>query len=628
MKNVNQLTVVLLAYILCGTTYAQVYTPNGTSVDYLIFSEGNIATIESQAADWISQRGWTDHVIKTAPATGEYNCHSYAWNMSEGGSTVWISAFLNSDVFNLKDHYSTPPTPQNIQKYWNDDSYVEVNYEDDAIKVWYGSCWYWNSDLGEWENRCDHSAIRITTGTHAGKYESKWGAWPRYIHPEDKSPYNSSNKKYYIRKPAITGPDKVCYDGSAFTLNDSSSGTITWSVTGPFSFSSSSSVTSKTGNPVTVFRRGTSTNNGILTANSGGYNAAASITPCLPTITGPDDVCYDGSTFTLSNSPSGTITWSVTGPFSFSSSSSVTSKTGNPVTVFRRGTSTSNGILTANIGGYNVAASITPCVPPVISGSSDICAASFGTFTVSNAPEGFTWGSSLNLTKISSGGTYADFSVSGYSDAAWVSINLNGMEVARHNLVVVFDAPVVAEITGPENISTYGFYTAVFSSISPATYCDWATYNSYAHVNGNGYSYIYINYDGYYYPSLFTLLLIATNACGEGLGSKGISATGSESYVSSYPNPVSDILQIEIDQHAIARAEALRQTTTDGKSLKIDPTYDIRLYDGQGNLLRRTTAKGGKVEFNVAGLTTGIYYLHVYDETGNKPEVRQIVVQH
>jgi subtilisin family serine protease len=264
-----------------------------------------------------------------------------------------------------------------------------------------------------------------------------------------------------------------------------------------------------------------------------------------------------------------------------------------------------------------------------ISGPSDICAASFGTFTVSNAPEGFTWGSSLNLTKISSGSTYADFSVSGYSDAAWVSINLNGMEVARHNLVVVFDAPVVAEITGPENISTYGFYTAVFSSISPATYCDWATYNSYAHVNGNGYSYIYINYDGYNYPSAFTLLLIATNACGEGLGSKGISATGyGSSYVSSYPNPVSDILQIEIDQQAIARAEALRQTTTDGKSLKIDPTYDIRLYDGQGNLLRRTATKGGKVEFNVAGLTAGIYYLHIYDGTGNKPEVRQIVVEH
>jgi hypothetical protein len=266
---------------------------------------------------------------------------------------------------------------------------------------------------------------------------------------------------------------------------------------------------------------------------------------------------------------------------------------------------------------------------PTISGSSDICAASFGTFTVSNAPEGFTWGSSSNLTKTASGSTYADFSVSGYSDAAWVSINLNGMEVARHHLVVVFDAPVVAEITGPENISTYGFYTAVFSSISPATYCDWATYNSYAHVNGNGYSYIYINYDGYYYPSAFTLLLIATNACGEGLGSKGISATGyGSSYVSSYPNPVSDILQIEIDRQTIARSEALRQTTTDGKSLKADPTYDVRLYDGQGNLLRRTATKGGSVEFNVANLPNGVYYLHIYDGTGNKPEMRQIVVEH
>jgi hypothetical protein len=267
-------------------------------------------------------------------------------------------------------------------------------------------------------------------------------------------------------------------------------------------------------------------------------------------------------------------------------------------------------------------------VSPTIIGPTEICAERDQYFEVINAPTNFTWESSYNLTKISSGSNTACFSVTGYSDAAWVSIHLNGMEMARHYVDIVFDAPVVEEITGPENISTYGFYTAVFSSISPATYCDWATYNSHAQVNGNGYSYIYINYSDYY-PSAFSLLLIATNACGEGLGYKGISATGyGSSYVSSYPNPVSDILQIEIDRQAIARVEALRQTTTDGKSLKIDPTYDIRLYDGQGNLLRRTATKGGKVEFNVAGLTAGIYYLHIYDGTGNKPEVRQIVVQH
>ncbi|MCL1937015.1 MAG: T9SS type A sorting domain-containing protein, partial [Candidatus Azobacteroides sp.] len=55
---------------------------------------------------------------------------------------------------------------------------------------------------------------------------------------------------------------------------------------------------------------------------------------------------------------------------------------------------------------------------------------------------------------------------------------------------------------------------------------------------------------------------------------------------------------------------------------------DIRLYDGLGNLLRQATATGGKIEFNVANLPNGIYYLHIYDGVNEKPEMRQIVVQH
>ena len=88
-----------------------------------------------------------------------------------------------------------------------------------------------------------------------------------------------------------------------------------------------------------------------------------------------------------------------------------------------------------------------------------------------------------------------------------------------------------------------------------------------------------------------------------------------------YPNPVSDILYIDLDQIA------LEPTLTDSKQLK-DPLYDVRLYDDQGNLLRQTTAKGGIVEFNVATLPNGIYYLHIFNGIDPKPDVSQIVVEH
>jgi len=95
-------------------------------------------------------------------------------------------------------------------------------------------------------------------------------------------------------------------------------------------------------------------------------------------------------------------------------------------------------------------------------------------------------------------------------------------------------------------------------------------------------------------------------------GSSGISSIN----VKAYPNPVSYILNIEIDQQA--------QSST---SIQTSPTYAIRLYDGQGNLLRFAKTKGVTVQFDVSSLLDGIYYLHVYDEISGIPEILQIMVE-
>ena len=85
-----------------------------------------------------------------------------------------------------------------------------------------------------------------------------------------------------------------------------------------------------------------------------------------------------------------------------------------------------------------------------------------------------------------------------------------------------------------------------------------------------------------------------------------------------YPNPVSNILNIEID------TEIYDNT----RGIKTNPTFDIRLYDGMGNALRQTTTKSNSVQFNVSNLPNGTYYLHIYDGVSNMPEVQQIIVQH
>jgi len=88
-----------------------------------------------------------------------------------------------------------------------------------------------------------------------------------------------------------------------------------------------------------------------------------------------------------------------------------------------------------------------------------------------------------------------------------------------------------------------------------------------------------------------------------------------------YPNPTDNMLHIEQDTEAFAQS-------TGGIDVKAAPTYDIRLYDGQGNLLRQTNTKGGTVQFNVSNLTDGLYYLHIYDGVSSTPEIHQIMVEH
>ena len=86
--------------------------------------------------------------------------------------------------------------------------------------------------------------------------------------------------------------------------------------------------------------------------------------------------------------------------------------------------------------------------------------------------------------------------------------------------------------------------------------------------------------------------------------------------IKPYPNSASDILNIEIELYKNVR------------DLNTDPTYNIRLYDEQGNPVRNTTTRSAKMQFNVGNLPNGIYSLHVYDEINSKPEVQQVIVQH
>ena len=97
---------------------------------------------------------------------------------------------------------------------------------------------------------------------------------------------------------------------------------------------------------------------------------------------------------------------------------------------------------------------------------------------------------------------------------------------------------------------------------------------------------------------------------------------GIPSYITVYPNPVSDVLIVEIDE-----SEAAQYLDLQNHRSQSVLTFDVRLYDGQGNLLSKASTKGGTVEFNVSVLPDGFYYLYVYDGISEKPVMQKIVVE-
>ena len=114
----------------------------------------------------------------------------------------------------------------------------------------------------------------------------------------------------------------------------------------------------------------------------------------------------------------------------------------------------------------------------------------------------------------------------------------------------------------------------------------------------------------------YQIAFVLTNICGYkdtgmriyAYGNKSSSNTGA----TVYPNPVGDILYIDIDPPS---------------DVKTQTAFDARLYDGQGNLLRQAFTMGGTVEFNVSKLTEGLYFLHIYDGGNLKPEIHQVMVE-
>ena len=178
-------------------------TPNASSVISGQLLTPDLSTAEKEYYRFLAENNYG--AVFVSEATLQYNCHAYAWHISQGHpeDLVWIG-FANDSI--------TSKQRENI--YWEDGSYIEVP-EAIATHISYD------------EMSADHSALKYDST----RYISKWGSWPLVIHLPNEVPYNTSQpKKFYHIAPKISGSSSLC-DTHDYSIDNLPTGAdVSWAL--------------------------------------------------------------------------------------------------------------------------------------------------------------------------------------------------------------------------------------------------------------------------------------------------------------------------------------------------------------------------------------------------------------
>jgi predicted Zn-dependent protease len=275
------------------------------------------------------------------------------------------------------------------------------------------------------------------------------------------------------------------------------------------------------------------------------------------------------------------------------------------------------------------------CLPSVSISSNSatrlLCASGGSiTCTVSNAPGGYSWNQSSNLTAGTTSGSSKSFTAkSGSSNygPGWIAIYVGPAEIARYNVYV--GAPSVVNISGNRNVPNMQY--ATFYAETPA----YSTPTSYQWIlnpqlNNNLYGANTSILDiAFYTAGSYQLVCRATNSCGQGEYTvTGVTVYNASTYSLPYPNPASDVLTVGFNPELVTQAKASLQSQAGGKTIKRAFLLTVKLYDSTGILQRQTTSTGEDITLDVANLENGLYILHVHDGLADEPETHKILISH
>ncbi len=196
---------ILFSFVSFSQTQSNVSTPKGSTVIAYITSEVSSADRASWDSYWASTYPNAEQIetYDGYSSTNRFNCHAYAWYMSENSQVLssprWIGYGTN--------------THEDI--YMSDGSYVQVASEMYPGKV-------------SWPSVDDHSAI---TTSQLGVFISKWGNKPWMEHDWDDQPYGTTGLKYYVSTD-ISGSSLILCNNStrSFSARNISDADYDWEV--------------------------------------------------------------------------------------------------------------------------------------------------------------------------------------------------------------------------------------------------------------------------------------------------------------------------------------------------------------------------------------------------------------
>jgi hypothetical protein len=141
--------------------------------------------------------------------------------------------------------------------------------------------------------------------------------------------------------------------------------------------------------------------------------------------------------------------------------------------------------------------------------------------------------------------------------------------------------------------------------------------------------YVLLNYNPNITPRLVTLTVTASDSVTGLSGTDSYSVYGNyipelfcaELSCLAYPNPVSDILNIEITPQLQGMESKQALSSASNRN------YDVSLYTVLGNQVLHTSGGVGKTMINVSDIPSGVYILRIHDGV-TKPVTRSIIVEH